>query len=97
MMWRSKLLLTLIIYFAGFATAIYYLAPADAEANADGISSGGFRFGGAESVSEAKSEKFGEFAEIAGASMKKFVTFAGEKAVQLSEIIKKELAEQKQK
>lgn len=26
--WRSKLLFLLVVYFAGFATAIYYLAPA---------------------------------------------------------------------
>ena len=26
--WRSKILLLLIVYFAGFATAIYHLAPA---------------------------------------------------------------------
>ena len=26
--WKSKLLFMLIVYFAGFATAIYYLAPA---------------------------------------------------------------------
>jgi hypothetical protein len=27
--WRCKLIFLLIIYFAGFATAIYYLAPSD--------------------------------------------------------------------
>jgi len=31
--WKSKLTLTLIIYFAGFATAIYYLAPEPANAS----------------------------------------------------------------
>ncbi len=92
MMWRSKLLLALIIYFAGFATAIYYLAPADAKANAGGIRTGGFGFGS--QVSESKSEEFGK---VAGASMRKFVTFAEEKAIRLGEIIKKELAEQKEK
>ena len=30
--WRSKLVFLMIIYFAGFATAIYYLAPSDAQA-----------------------------------------------------------------
>jgi hypothetical protein len=29
--WRSKLLFLLVVYFAGFATAIYYLAPAGSE------------------------------------------------------------------
>ncbi len=27
--WRSKFIFLLIVYFAGFATAIYYLAPSD--------------------------------------------------------------------
>ncbi len=31
--WRSKLTLMLIIYFAGFATAVYFLAPSSAEAS----------------------------------------------------------------
>ncbi len=92
MMWRSKLLLALIIYFAGFATAVYYLAPADAKMNAGGIKTGGFGFGSR--TSQFESEEFGK---VAGASMRKFVTFAGEKAVQLGEIVKRELAEQKKK
>ncbi len=50
-MWRSKLLLALIIYFAGFATAVYYLAPASDKANAGVIRSGGFGFGSQASVS----------------------------------------------
>lgn len=91
-MWRSKLLLTLIIYFAGFATAVYYLAPADAKANAGVSRSGGFGFGS--KASESKSDEFGK---VAAAGMRKFVIFAEEKAIQLSEIIKKELAEQKEK
>jgi len=32
MVWRSKLVLLLIIYFGGFATAIYNLSPASSEA-----------------------------------------------------------------
>lgn len=92
MMWRSKLLLMLIIYFAGFATAVYYLAPADAKANAGGIRTGGFGFGS--QVSESKSEEFGK---VAVTGMRKFVNFAEEKVVQLGEIIKRELAEQRKK
>ena len=91
-MWRSKLLLALIIYFAGFATAIYYLAPADAKANAGGTRTGGFGFS-----SQASESKSAEFGKVAGASMRKLVTFAEEKAVQLGEIVKRELAEQKEK
>ncbi len=92
MMWRSKLLLALIIYFAGFATAIYYLAPDDDKTNAGARKTGGFGFGS--QVSESKS---GDFGKIAGASMRKFVAFAEEKAIELGEIIRRELAEQKKK
>ncbi len=91
-MWRSKLLLMLIIYFAGFATAVYYLAPADAKPNAGVTRSGGFGFGS--QTSESKSAEFGK---VAGASMRKFVTFAEEKAIELGEIIRRELAGQKKK
>ena len=91
-MWRSKLLLALIIYFAGFATAIYYLAPADAKANTGGTRAGGFGFS-----SQASESESAEFGKVAGASMRKLVTFAEEKAIRLGEIIKRELAEQKEK
>ncbi len=91
-MWRSKLLLALIIYFAGFATAIYYLAPASDKAKAGAVRTGGFGFGS--QVSESKSAEFGK---VAGTSMRKFVAFAEEKAIELGEIIRRELAEQKKK
>lgn len=84
--------MALIIYFAGFATAVYYLAPASDKANGGGMRTGGFGF--SSQASGCKSEEFGK---VAGASMRKFVTFAEEKAVQLGEIIKRELAEQKKK
>lgn len=31
--WRSKLLFLLIVYFAGFATAIYYIVPSESKAS----------------------------------------------------------------
>ena len=31
--WRGKFLFLLIVYFAGFATAVYYLAPSGRESN----------------------------------------------------------------
>jgi hypothetical protein len=92
MMWRSKLLLALIIYFAGFATAIYYLAPASDKASGGGARTAGFGFS-----SQASESESAEFGKVAGASMRKLVTFAEEKAIRLGEIIKKELAEQRKK
>ena len=91
-MWRSKLLLVLIIYFAGFATAVYYLAPASDKANAGGTRTGGFGFGSR--TSQFESEDFGK---VAGVNVRKIVSFAEEKAVQLGEIIKRKLAEQNKK
>ncbi|MCK4913196.1 MAG: hypothetical protein KAS69_01195 [Planctomycetes bacterium] len=43
--WRSKLVFMLIIYFAGFATAIYFLAPApDGQAiDSNGIMASAFK------------------------------------------------------
>ena len=88
--WRSRVLVALIIYFGGFATAIYYLAPASDRANGSKITKSGFDWEG--KTAEVKSSEFGK---VAGAGMKKFVGFAEEKAVQLGEIIKAKLAEQK--
>jgi len=33
--WRAKIVFLMVIYFAGFATAIYYLAPAGAKAQTE--------------------------------------------------------------
>jgi len=86
--WRTKLLTALIIYFAGFATAIYYLAPASERTKASGRSSKRFDLRG--QVSEFRTSEFGETAET---SIKSFVSFAEEKAVQLGEFIRAKLAE----
>ena len=82
--------MALIIYFGGFATAIYYLAPASEEAGVSRVTKVEFDWEG--KTEEVKSSEFGK---VAGAGMKKFVGFAEEKAVQLGEIIKAKLAEQK--
>ena len=88
--WRSKFLMTLIIYFGGFATAIYYLAPASDREEGGRVTASSFDWQGS-----AKDVKSSEFARVAGASMKKFVGFAEEQAVKASELIKEKLAEQR--
>ncbi len=80
--------MTLIIYFAGFATAIYYLAPASERTTASDRSAK--RFDIRDRVSEFRTSEFGETAET---SVKNFVSFAEEKAVQLGEFIRAKLAE----
>jgi hypothetical protein len=44
--WRSKLIFLMIVYFAGFATAIYYLAP-------DGRAKGGYSYSSNEQSNDA--------------------------------------------
>jgi hypothetical protein len=90
--WRNKFLVALIIYFAGFATAIYYLAPAGDKANASGKDSRRFDLRG--QVGEFRASEFGATAQT---GMKKFVGFAEEKAVQLGEYIRAKLAEANKK
>ena len=63
---RSKLLMALIIYFGGFATAIYYLAPASDRAEGGQVAASSFDWQG-----KAQDVKSSEFAKVAGASMKK--------------------------
>ncbi len=90
--WRSRILRTLIIYFAGFATAIYVLVPVTEKTEEaiervsirqshNGFKSAGFGF---------KSE---EFAETVAAKMHRFAGFAEEKAVELSKLVRAKLAE----
>ncbi|HPD48013.1 MAG TPA: hypothetical protein P5279_01635 [Anaerohalosphaeraceae bacterium] len=86
--WRTKLLTALIIYFAGFATAIYYLAPAGERGKMSERNLKGFDLRGR--VSEFRASEFGVTAET---NVKKFVSFAEEKAVQLGEYIRAKLAE----
>ena len=88
--WRSKLLLSLIIYFAGFATAIYALAPASGKARL---------FGVAESRSEdhvAAESRSAKLALNFNGAMHKFLGFAEGKAVDLGEMVKAKLAERQE-
>ncbi len=85
--WRSRLLSTLIVYAAGFATAVYALAPAE--------SAGTSGKPGTKATAQADAWKAGseQFAKAAGVGLRKFVSFAEEKAFQASEAIQKKLAE----
>lgn len=87
---RSKFLIALIIYFGGFATAIYYLAPASDRAEGGQVAASSFDWQG-----KAQDVKSSEFVKVAGTSMKKFVGFAEEQAVKAGEKIKAKLAEQR--
>ncbi len=75
--------MALIIYFAGFATAIYFLAPVtEADGKAEKVTRS------RESNSETQ-----QFAIAFNGKMKKALSFAEEKAAEIGQAIKTELAE----
>jgi hypothetical protein len=91
--WRSRILFALIIYFAGFATAIYTLAPvADAGAKPD-LRASQAKHRNADD-SGPKSERF---ALAFSSHMHKCISVAEEQAEKIGEFIKTELAERRTK
>ena len=87
---RGKMLFTLVVYFAGFATAIYFIAPVDAEAMEVKEESFGVDY------SEMRLDTE-EFAEKASVGLHKFVSFAEGKASEVKRLVKAKLAEGKLK
>ena len=81
--WRSKMLFMLVMYFAGFATAIYTLAPSSASASTACVSDEGGdpSFQADEVVLKIKT------------GMTKFFSIAEEKLSQAGTVIKKKMAE----
>ena len=90
--WRSKLLFILIVYFAGFATAVYFLAPVDEEMTASGNSGESYQH---RQFNTDQHRQFDteQFAQVTSARLHKFFSFAGDKASEVSELIKEKLAE----
>lgn len=88
--WRGKVLFMLIVYAAGFATALYVLAPAEAQA-ADGEN--GVFAGSLEQTARCGSVEMPAWAASARAGMNKAVSFAEEKALMLAEVIKTKMAQ----
>jgi len=83
--WRRKIILLLIVYFAGFATAIYCLAPVP-ENRAHQTVKKGFAF------SALKSD---EFAQSFNQGMHKCLDFAKDAALQAEKFAKQKLNERK--
>ena len=86
--WRGKLLLMLIVYAAGFATALYVPAPAEQTAvcGADGV--------GSETQDRTARDGFKAhpWAASAKAGMDQAFSFAEEQALRLAETMKSQLA-----
>ena len=89
--WRAKLLCMLIVYFAGFSTAIYALAPE--RDNGQAFNSESEIVTGPE-ASAVRTEKL---AQVANAGFKKLLSFAEEKAIVAGKFVKIKLAEQRQR
>lgn len=85
--WRSKIIFLLVVYFAGFATAIYCLAPVP-EKYAASSEEKGFVY------SVFKSD---DFAQSFNSGMHKCLEFGKGAAKQAGKFIKQELDERQQK
>lgn len=83
--WRSRLVLSLIIYFAGFATAIYTLAPTPENKT-------GCLQGKNTAFSAFKSD---EFAKSFNQGMHKCIDFSKDAVLQAGEFIKQKLNDRK--
>lgn len=83
--WRGKIIFLLIVYFAGFATAIYCLAPVpENQANQSGTK--GFVY------SAFKSD---EFAKSFNAGMHKCIDFGKDTACRAGKFVKQKLDERR--
>ena len=81
--WRVKLIFVLVVYFAGFATAIYSLAPAPE----------GQSYQGGEKSLVGSALKSDEFAQSFNAGMHKCLDFARDVAWRAGRFIKQKLDE----
>jgi len=85
--WRIKLIFLLIVYFAGFATAIYCFGPApEGQTSVTCESERSFTF------SSLKSD---EFAKSFNTGMHKCIDFGKDAALRVGEILKQKLEERR--
>ena len=78
--WRGKFILLLVVYFAGFATAIYSLAPETNEHAGAEVEAGSWN-----NFSELKSE---EFTKSFNTGIHKCLDFSKEAALQVAKLVK---------
>ena len=92
MRWRSRILFTFIIYFSGFATAIYTIAPANGETDGQRAQArSGWTSLQNENVSGSE-----KFAQVFNSGMRKYLSFAEEKAVEIGRDIKARFDERRE-
>ena len=83
--WRSKFIFLLIVYFAGFATAIHMLAPAPEGADQP-----------FDNISSASAFNSQEFVKSFNAGMNKCFAFGKETAWHTAEFLKEKLKEMRE-
>ena len=83
--WRNKLIFLLVVYFAGFATAVYCLAPVPQNR--------GHRTG--ESSFAHSALKSGEFAMAFNEGLHKVINFSKSAALRTADLIKEEYKQRK--
>ena len=81
--WRIKFIFLLMVYFAGFATAIYCIAPAPDKQSSESC-------GKSLAFSELKSD---EFAKSFNTGMHKCIDFGKDAALRVGKILKQKLEE----
>ena len=87
--WRSKFVFLLIVYFAGFATAIYCLVPVTNDNYTKSLNSNGK----GEILANFKSE---QFAQSVNTGLHKCIEFSKETAGHTAEYIKQKIDEKRQ-
>jgi hypothetical protein len=70
--WRGKFLFLVIVYFAGFATAVYYLAPSGGEGNQGSFYSTQMNTGEDESTGALNQLREKAYASLANVDLTKF-------------------------
>lgn len=81
--WRAKLVCLLVVYFAGYATAIYTLAPAPEKQTCQS----------SEKTIAYSALKSDEFAKSFNAGMHKCIEFGKDAALRISKFIKQKMNE----
>ena len=81
--WRSKFVLLMIVYSAGFATAVYCLSPAPDSDPSQGLEQGRI-------LAKLKSE---EFTQSLNSGMHKAIAFGKEAATKTAEVIREKIDE----
>lgn len=95
--WRSKILFSLILYCAGFITAIYFLAPVSAQASTDSQAGGFSGFSGGSQSAHTAAGNAGIDSQALAASIRRGVDtcirFAEENALRAADLFRSKMGQ----